>query len=53
MSELEFLRYFYNEASHYMGPADGDVYYHLKRYYVAKYGPLPKGYELEEDEDES
>lgn len=49
--ELKFLRYFYNEASFYMGPADCDIYDSLKEHFMTKYGKLPKDYEFENNED--
>jgi hypothetical protein len=53
--EVKFLRYFYEDAGTYMGPADGDIYRGMKEWYRDNIGPLPKGEEYalyDEDEDE-
>lgn len=54
--EVKFLRYFYEDARTYMGPADGDIYIDMKKWYRDNIGPLPKGEEYaiydEEDYDE-
>ena len=40
--ELKFLRYFYNQISGYLGPADDDIYEQI----INKYeGDLPRKYE--------
>lgn len=51
--ELKFLRYFYEEASNYMGPADCEIYDEIARNYIGEGNKLPDGYErFEEDEPE-
>lgn len=54
-AELKFLRYFYDDARLYMGPADGDIYQGMKEWYRDNIGPLPVGEQYaiyDEDEDE-
>lgn len=42
--ELKFLRYFYNEASDYMGPSDGDIYHYITKHFYGDHKKLPSGY---------
>lgn len=46
--ELHWLRYFYSEARHAMGPADSDIYAGLKEDYINEGNNLPDGYKDEE-----
>lgn len=50
--ELNFLRFFYDEARHAMGPADDDIYRMIKEDYAESGRVLPKQYALEEEEEE-
>lgn len=42
--ELKFLRHFYNEASDYMGPSDGDIYHYITKRFYQDHKKLPHGY---------
>lgn len=46
--ELEFLRYFYQNAGYAMGPADGDCYDAIRDAFEKQTGYLPEGYKREE-----
>jgi hypothetical protein len=48
--ELMFLRYFYECASDFMGPADMDIYDSIKQSFHDNHGYLPVGYFHQEDE---
>jgi len=48
LHELEFLRYFYDNAGEAMGPASDDCYYYIKEGYVENGGVLPVGYRSED-----
>lgn len=52
IQELKFLRYFYSEASYYMGPSDMDIYDSIKEDFIEDNGPLPAEYALESEDDE-
>lgn len=56
MKELEeevyWLRYFYSEALHYMGPASSDIYRYIRDDYVNAGNTLPKEYADEVEEDD-
>ncbi len=43
-TELEWLRYFYDNAMHSMGPASDDIYSMIKESYVMSGGILPPEY---------
>lgn len=48
--ELEFLRYFYDNAKCGMGPADSDIYAYIKEEYIERTGKaLPRRYRIEDD----
>ena len=49
--EVEWLRYFYSEVRHYLGPADFDVYAGIIDAYVesGKYPPVQYHYNYEGD----
>lgn len=48
-NELEFLRYFYEEAYDAFGPAVDDIYADIKERYVKETGnKLPQGYNDDE-----
>ena len=51
IQELNFLRYFYNEVSYYMGPSDMDIYDSIKEDLLEDNGPLPAEYALESGDD--
>lgn len=48
LQELNWLRYFYGQARHGMGPADSDIYSMIKENYVASGNTLPIEYRDEE-----
>ena len=45
--ELNWLRYFYNNASNAMGPADSEIYSMFKNDYLAEGNELPEEYKDE------
>lgn len=47
--ELDWLRYFYSQAKHGMGPASDDIYSMIKEQYIADGDVLPKSYLEDED----
>ncbi len=44
-AELEWLRFFYKNAKHSMGPADGDIYRSIAREFKQQGNVLPKEYD--------
>lgn len=50
--ELKWLRYFYSQARHFMGPASGEIYQYIMDDYTSAGNTLPKEYidEVEEDD---
>lgn len=42
--ELDWLRYFYSQAKHGMGPASSDIYEMIKEQYIADGDVVPKSY---------
>lgn len=50
--ELGWLRYFYSEARHAMGPADSDIYFMIKEEYIEGGRVLPEEYKEEVEEEE-
>jgi hypothetical protein len=45
--ELEFLRFFYEQAGHVFGPADDDVYRGINKEYEKQGGVVPREYKRE------
>lgn len=42
--ELHFLRFFYSNIVHCLGPASGDCYDLVKEWFEEEHGQLPRGY---------
>lgn len=50
--EVKFLRFFYSNIVHCLGPASGDCYDLVKEWFEEEHGQLPKGYGRSYEEEE-